>query len=118
MVQAVTIYLYGRQTGRSTTVCRRVAELQDEGIDLVVIVVPSVRHLNHLFPLLWKADVDWSRVMLFSAQSRPSRLRGYRSQTTRIIIDDEDLIPNDARVFLHQWAGYEIDMITRGDRPY
>lgn len=126
-----TVFLK-RGGGKTTAAIEEAALAQDEGVELVVFVVPEARWVNHLYDMM--IDVlDMSRVQIWTAQQAldsPALQAGRRfiehktlfkrwvtAEPPFIIIDDADLIHPRLYVNLMDRIEDRVRMITGSNIP-
>jgi hypothetical protein len=127
-----TVFLQ-RGKGKSTAAIEEAALAQDEGVELVVFVVPEERWINHLYDKM--VDVlDMSRIQVWTARQAldlpqlrsPRRLIEHKKGLMRkwwsaeppyVIIDDADLIHPRLYANLMDQIEDRVRMITGSNIP-
>lgn len=79
-----------RQGGKTHYLAERVAELQDEGHDLVAVIIHSVSAVDVWYDLLFSVGIDPSRFMLINATN--DGVKGTRFALAGF--DNADLVDN------------------------
>lgn len=81
----------GRGTGKTTYLVERVQEAQDEGADLVVVVVLDIREGERWAKWVLDWEIDPSRFMVVSIHNAYERLAG--QTVNAMFLDNADLMP-------------------------
>lgn len=82
------------QGGKTRYLAERVAELQDEGHDLVVVVTHDHGEAGAWYDLCFSVGIDPSRFMLLTPSTAQTAVRGFALAG----IDNADLIDNLAEI--------------------
>lgn len=99
-----------RQGGKTVRMIERIAELQDEGYDPVVVIVPVANWIDHMAPMLVEFGADPSRVIVFTEQMiKHGNHRGVRYALAGL--DDADVFRDWRLTVREALPGAENDSI-------
>lgn len=92
MLRRIETIRMGRGGGKSSFLADRVAALQDEGYDPVVVIVPDAKYVDHWFDMLMDHEIDPSRIIIMPISVYRDKIHGF--DNSAFLIDDGDRIDN------------------------
>ena len=122
-----TLYTGKRGDGKTQAIIDEAAVAQDEGAELVIIVVPQAKWVDHMYDRMVET-LDMSRVAVVPAYMAEEFIANNVQRYVKskgqvylappsVLIDDADLIPPRTLVDIEMAAGSRLRMSTGTNRP-